>query len=650
MAVKINMKLTILSSALAVLSSVIAFPGISFAQDQASLPSWMMEPQQNDSEWRVSGGELKVLFNPDLLNDLKITLDANARFRQNELQGFQFALTDSDSLSFEASNGSLENFTAGSLRTQGSFSLQFAGKEKRFSGFSVRPKLGTPRDFELVDSSGEVWFVADHVHFELINNKTRMSMRNMDLRMAAAAAAWMGDASLLGTNIGSLEIAAQVQRAGSTRAPAACGNPNWHNKLIDPNNPSGPRYQADVLLSTISSLEYKRCQGTCDGPGGAVDGEFIMAPGATLRNSDTDTTADVPWHSKFSGQFLPHNNDQHPYLIFNVYRVERATGKLEHIARSGAKHAFLTINTGCATYNCGDNHILWRQCADVYSSGNNDSTGDLGPRSEIIPSKGLWARCGSIYDPGCTGSLTGSGGTNTSNRMVMKESKVSDTSNFDYFYDSWYVIRDDVNIYNGMGFKKFTPSFVSGTWRSTAESAFTNGAFIDAWAAAAPAPQASMVREIVTENGRMKFAVRVTQVGGEYVYQYALQNFDYTKASTEQVGSNPSNIRLLSQSAIRSVDFATSPSSIISADAFDGNDAKSDWTLAAGTLRFSAPSAADELNWGNILSFTIRSIGQPIPGRISVGGASASESFSVETLIPSDADSIFFSNFEGSAR
>ena len=642
------MKLTLLRQFLFVLLPAIALPAA--AQNRAetitSLPSWGIDTPVNDREWRVAGGELKVLFNPDLLSDLKITVAANDSFRRNELMGFKFALAESDSLSFEASSGSLENFTAGSLSTQGSFSLQFAGKEKRFDGFTVRPKAGTPRDFVLQDSAGEVWFVADHVHFELINNKTRMSMRNMDLRMAAAAAAWMGDASLLGTNVGSLEIAAQVQRAGSTRTPAACGDPNWHNKLIDPNNPLGPRYQVDVLLSSISALEYKRCQGICDGPGGSSDGEFIMAPGATLRNSDTDSTADVPWYSKFSGQFMPHNNDQHPYLIFNVYRVERATGKLEHIARSGVKHAFLTINTGCATYNCGDNHILWRQCADVYSSGNNDSTGDLGPRSEIIPSKGLWARCGSIYDPGCTGSQTGSGGTNTSNRMLIRESKVSNTSNFDYFYDSWYIIRDDVNIYNGMGFRKFTPSFVSGTWRSTAESAFRNGAFIDAWAAAAPAPQASMVREIVTENGRMKFAVRVTQSGGEYLYQYALQNFDYSTAATEQVGNNPSNLRMLAQSAIRSVDFGNLAGNVISAQAFDGNDSKTDWTAAAGTLRFSAPNAADELSWGNILSFTVRSSGAPVTGSIVVGGAGAAETFGVQTLVPAATDSLFFNNFE----
>jgi hypothetical protein len=647
------MKLTNVSAAVAVLLSC-----STSAQDAASLPSWMMDSVTAAaplSEWKVSGGELKVLFNPDLMADLKIVVEAEGSFNRNELRGFSMRVSESDTLRYDAPNGTLENFTTGLLRGQGRFSFKFADKEKVFESLSVRPKAGTPRDLEVLDDAGVVWFVADHLHFELLDNNTRLSLRNMDLRLTAAAAEWLGDSSLEGINIGSLDFTAMVQRIGLIRSPAACGDPNWHNKLIDPNDPTGPRYQADVLLSTISSLDYKRCQGTCDGPNGASDGQFIMAPGATLRNSDTNTTADVPWHSKFSGQFAPHNNDQHPYLIFNVYRVEKSTGKLEHIARSGAKHAFLTINTGCATYNCGDNHVLWRQCADVYSSGNNDSTGDLGPRSEIIPSKGIWARCGSIYDPGCSGSLTGGGGTNTSNRMLIKESAVTDTTNFDYFYDSWYVIRDDVNIYNGMGFKKFTPSFVSGTWRSTAESAFTTGAFIDTWATAAPAPQSSMVREIVTPNGRMKFGVRVTQVGNQLTYQYALQNFDYTVATTEQVGSNPSNVRMLSQSAIRSVDFGAAPLGLITANITDGNDSKQDWTRAAGRLKFSAPSAADELSWGNIMSFTVRINGTAATrtqaSSIQIGGVDGSEIFSVETLVPvNDPDVLSADGFEDTGR
>jgi len=42
--------------------------------------------------------------------------------------------------------------------------------------------------------------------------------------------------------------------------------------------------------------------------------------------------------------FPPHTNDQHPYLVWNFYRL--ADGRLEQIGVSGAKHAFLTICHG----------------------------------------------------------------------------------------------------------------------------------------------------------------------------------------------------------------------------------------------------------------------------------------------------------------
>jgi hypothetical protein len=53
----------------------------------------------------------------------------------------------------------------------------------------------------------------------------------------------------------------------------------------------------------------------------------------------------VPWYSKFSGSFPPYNNDQHPFLVWNMYRV--ANGAIQQIGASGMKHAFLTINSNC---------------------------------------------------------------------------------------------------------------------------------------------------------------------------------------------------------------------------------------------------------------------------------------------------------------
>ena len=52
---------------------------------------------------------------------------------------------------------------------------------------------------------------------------------------------------------------------------------------------------------------------------------IAVAPSATLKNVGV---TDIPWHGKFSGNFPPYNNDQHPYLAWNMYRLAVLPGQL----------------------------------------------------------------------------------------------------------------------------------------------------------------------------------------------------------------------------------------------------------------------------------------------------------------------------------
>ena len=63
---------------------------------------------------------------------------------------------------------------------------------------------------------------------------------------------------------------------------------------------------------------------------------MVFTPSSELRNNvhsgsahstvtgdpiDTSSVlyaADIHWYAKFSGNFPPYNNDQHPYLIWNL--------------------------------------------------------------------------------------------------------------------------------------------------------------------------------------------------------------------------------------------------------------------------------------------------------------------------------------------
>jgi hypothetical protein len=183
-----------------------------------------------------------------------------------------------------------------------------------------------------------------------------------------------------------------------------------------------------------------------------------------LGTSSALWTAGIAWNQKFTGS-TPYGNDQHPYLIWNLYRTN-SDGRLEQIGRSGVKHAWLTTNGSCLDSTAEhDSHILGRGCLDTYGTGNNDTSSDLGPRSEIVPATGIWGRCGSIYDPGCHGSQTASPNGSYDQRMIVKEQQISPTVNpgASYLFESWYVAREDVNIYNSMATRSGAPSY-SSTW------------------------------------------------------------------------------------------------------------------------------------------------------------------------------------------
>ncbi|MDP1270723.1 hypothetical protein, partial [Klebsiella pneumoniae] len=91
-----------------------------------------------------------------------------------------------------------------------------------------------------------------------------------------------------------------------------------------------PQDPADVMLIELTG-ESRPVNG------GGTD--RIVIPTARLQNSGA---ADVPWYRQFTGTFPPYNNDQHPYLMWNLYQEK--DGRFTQIAASALKHAFYTTN------------------------------------------------------------------------------------------------------------------------------------------------------------------------------------------------------------------------------------------------------------------------------------------------------------------
>lgn len=605
--------------------------------------------QQNvSSTWAVRGGEASFMLHAGLSGELGLRMRGGAVRRVDINDVMAISIEQSSALEFDADAGMLQKLTGGSLQFRGALELSARGKTLDLSNFVLRPKAGTASDLELLDGQQKVWLDIDHVHYEALDENRRLSMRNMDLRITPALAQWLGDPALAGLAIGAMDMESEIFRApGTVILPASCADPDWPG---EPNsNGSGLASIADVLLESMSAFDYKGCQ-SCDGPGGASDGNMKFAPNATLRNSNNPLTADIPWYSKFSGNFPPYGNDQHPYFVWNVYRIN-ADGQLDQIGRSGTKHAFLTTNTGCAE-NCGNSHILGPNCGDTYSSGNNESTSSLGPRSEIIPYKAQWARCGSGYDADCNGAIDSPIPYGAfDNRMLMRESEIEAASNpgAQYLFDGWYVVREDVNIFNTMGWRTFTPTFTT-VWSATGLGAFNLGPALNAWVNHAnPGSNARSVDIDVPLNGHLRVAMKATQLaGGDWRYDYVVMNYDYALVQTS--GAEP-NLRMLSSRGMTAFEVTAAKGAQTTGETFRDvdKDLGNNWTMSKpGTgVRWTAPASGNDLSWGTMFRFTLVG-GAPVTGTVQVG-ASDGATFNVQVLVPSGAPNpgtVFANSFE----
>ena len=529
-----------------------------------------------------------------------------------------------------------------------------SGLEFDFSRFELRADPHNPLHLQLVGTDGEPWFYINHVMYKLVDDYQGYFIRSADVNATAAFAARVGAPSLAGAYIGELKMLSEiVQRPASfapTDAKAVAGGPNFHGT---------DGFKADVLLTSYT-MQFARCRTSagangCDGAG-ADDGEVVFVPSSTLRNSNNANTADVPWYDKFS--VSPYNypypgNDQHPYLVWNLYRVN--DGQLEQIGASGVKHAFLTTNVGCSSPF--GNHILSPNCSDTYGTGNNDNTGDLGPRRELIPATGRWGRCFSIFDTNCDGNENGVGSSQYQNRMISKESQLT-LPNSTFYTDSWYVVQDDINIYNTMAHRltTFTPG--SNAWTIANQGAFTIGPVIDTWVNPLTNPTENV--DIRTSEGNAKIAVKVKTLancpaasgltGTCYRYDYAVHNFDVARAvlNTSPPANAGVNLQVLSNTGFVSVSlpFGGDTPLVLDSGHFADIDTNvaNDWSGSVGATAatWTAP-AENPLNWGTLYRYSVVTNVAPNPAHtktvvFGMQGGDGPASYSADIMVPNTFD------------
>ena len=588
--------------------------------------------------WSASSGTVGVRWNRELARDLGMALGA-ASGRYAQLSGYHhevFNLRPVGNLDFNVSNGNLRGFIGGGLQAAGGHVIDTPSGRIDMTDFRLIPRISAkgagsePPVLDIFSADGKAWFYVDRLMYELIDGKQRLAVRTMDLRITPELAARIGHPEVAGWVIADMELTTNVVRQGLDPVPLAVST-KWHGLPV-PGVP-GATYLADLFMLSFN-MQYSRCSG-CTGEGGS--GGVVFTPSSELRNnvnngsaqvtvagdpagtSSALYTADVPWYAKFSGNFPPYNNDQHPYLIWNLYRFN-ADGSLDQIGRSGVKHAFLTLNTSCSD-NPGDSHILGRGCSDVYSVSNNDATSALGPRSEIIPATNQWGRCGSIYDTNCDGVANSVANDVFAQRLVVRESQFSGTAQAGatYMFESWYLAREDINILNSMATTRATFTRNSTTWSVGGNDQYKLGPAIDRWVnpAAPPAGGASVM--LSTAEGKVKVAAKSTNLGGgRWRYDYAVMNLDFARAETS--GAEP-NLRVISNRGLSALTIPVGSATITDLSFGDGDlDASNDWTasVAGRNVTWTAP-AGNALNWGSLFRFSFIASNGPARGAFALG-------------------------------
>lgn len=614
--------------------------------------------------WSAWGGEMGFRWNRGLLGNIGVAIEPSAAGLTTQSDRGRhewFALRESAGLEFLVKNGSLQKFSDGSLQMRGGYVLRLSdGSTIDLRELTLRVRSDDPRILDAVSGDGQAWFFSDRIMFELADNRRVLAVRAADLRIAAALAARLGKPEAAGWEVADIAMNTQVFIQGATEPERVCTQYPWPGVPVP--HLTGAQYQADLFMRSLF-IDPVGCL-NCTGPGGATDGIVAWAPTSQLRNNVNDGsaqatvpgdplgtssalyTANIAWYTKFTGSppnyNAPYKNDQHPYLIWNLYRIN-ADGSLEQIGRSGVKHAFLTINQGCAD-TCYDSHSLGLGCSDTYGTGNNDSPFDMGPRSEIVPATATWGRCGSIWDPTCDGQDHGNSNDDWTQRLKTHESQISATAHpgASYLMDSWYVARDDINIYNSMATLTGKPQYSGGQWTFGNQANFKLGAAIDRWVNPVNPPSNAKNTEIAVNEGHAKVAVKATDNGdGTWRYDYAVMNLDFARAIVQDPppGAGP-DPRVVSNNGFDSFSVPLAAGAVVSATRFSDGDlnAANDWTvsISGSDVTWTALASAPTLDWGTLYAFslTVNVAPRAVSNSLHVAQRGIPASFAVATLGP----------------
>jgi len=314
----------------------------------------------------------------------------------------------------------------------------------------------------------------------------------------------------------------------------------------------------------------------------AVAGQTIMsyAVGSTACNIGD---AVIEWRST--------PDSRHPYITQNMYRVK--SDRIQQIGLGWGRHGYAALQQIlCSTCVPNpDGTALGVGCASPYTAAFNGQTENLGARSEINASTGVFP---GTYNAGMPPAAAVIG-----RRIQVKSSDLDPALNAEAIYiaEVQYIHLADAasaNDDNNASWRTFTVGTLSGGAYNLAMSGTTNEQqpAIAAWRAVDPA--VTLVNADVPNDGRFILGFRVSpNTNGTWRYEYAVQNLNSDRSGRSF------ELPLPAGTTVTNTGFADIAHH--SGDPYDSID----WTVstAGGFIRWNGPVHATHPN-GNALRFS----------------------------------------------
>lgn len=601
--------------------------------------------EAGDAEWVIEAGQIELEFDPGILKALSLDIE-DITTDKKSASTLVWTFLQNPNVAIIMRDKSFRSLGPGHISLGGSIRL-IAGKRKlSASGFAVR-RGKTALSLELVGPDGEAWFSSSSYQYHFDPGLSHLFMHSMGFEAGPGFSAFTGRA-IDGMVLGRARLALRLQALQGGQAKGTgtvqCINPRWHD---------GSTYLTDVRLTDIPVVMHLSGE---DG-----QGNIRLAPTAYLDNVGT---ADVPWFQKFASRYVgsyppPYNEDSHPMLVWNLYRL--VDGRMEQIGKSGLKHAFNTVNHTCscaggAYYSLpvspfdpenlqgAYSSILWATdhddnlnglpCEDNYQYSTNDEARWLGPRAEVTPHSVDWEPCGSSFSPDAVADGTPCAETATNPypgafpnyRMWVAPADLT-VAGASYYLDAWYLVKNDIDIFNSMGWVSINPVDNALFWSFdiSPSPGFQNGSILDNWVDPGAPAAGESNHTLNTGQGHLQLASRVEDLGnGSYRYDYALMSHDFSP------GLRCIRIPAAGTDRVSNIE-------ISDGDRDPGNDWQIDQKATYLVLRLPGNTPHD---FGQLHSLRFTSTIAPVDGEIAIASARQVLYTNLPAKLPGDSSAL----------